>query len=374
MHKLLLKREGENYKKTKKEKGSKIMNSGWSILVFSASVKIFICTKWIRHFWTIVLYLDNGRLVGELEMNICILLAYTRKIRNKGSIVDMEFWELYSWYMLSSLASSIQQISSSVDQIWTWFEQRIRITIIINASENHCPYNNDVSSQIDFVQPFCDGILYKSLLWNLISLGVSFMAPAKTGKKLGKKFMIDFIKEVFLLEFRQVVLPLSSVNPPKVGCLRQGWLFCEAFQDGGQGAYNLGCTPLDSSKKKTCSTACTLMHSDCAQTSKYVKRGKIEYRCSVAGRIIPCWKQYTDLPAAVAVTVVFGADAAAAMEVQAAATVNVQAAAEVHWNGWLCVGWEKVAGQHQNMVWQIGGGMGVELGGEIDNYTTNNVS
>ena len=44
----------------------------------SASVKICICTRRIRNFWTIFLYLDTGRLVVELEMNICILLARTR--------------------------------------------------------------------------------------------------------------------------------------------------------------------------------------------------------------------------------------------------------------------------------------------------------
>ena len=45
----------------------------------SASVKIFICTRRIRNFWTIFLYLDTGRLVGELEMNICILMECARE-------------------------------------------------------------------------------------------------------------------------------------------------------------------------------------------------------------------------------------------------------------------------------------------------------
>ena len=36
----------------------------------SAYVKIFICTRRIRNFWTIFLYLDTGRLAGELEMHI----------------------------------------------------------------------------------------------------------------------------------------------------------------------------------------------------------------------------------------------------------------------------------------------------------------
>ena len=45
----------------------------------SASVKIFICTRRIRNFGTFLLYMDTGRLVGELEMNICILMEFARE-------------------------------------------------------------------------------------------------------------------------------------------------------------------------------------------------------------------------------------------------------------------------------------------------------
>ena len=53
----------------------------------SASVKIFTCTgkKW--NFWPFFLYLDAGRLVGELEMNICISLA---RAREKSSRLNLE--------------------------------------------------------------------------------------------------------------------------------------------------------------------------------------------------------------------------------------------------------------------------------------------
>jgi len=45
----------------------------------SASVKIFTCTGRIWNLWPFFLYLDTGRLVGELEMNICISLARARE-------------------------------------------------------------------------------------------------------------------------------------------------------------------------------------------------------------------------------------------------------------------------------------------------------
>ena len=44
-----------------------------------ASVKLFTCTGKFWNFWPFFLYLDTGRLVGELEMNICISLARARE-------------------------------------------------------------------------------------------------------------------------------------------------------------------------------------------------------------------------------------------------------------------------------------------------------
>ncbi|KNZ59452.1 hypothetical protein VP01_1729g4 [Puccinia sorghi] len=58
----------------------------------SSSMKIFICTRRIRNFWTFLLYLDTGRLVGELEMNIFILSARSRENEEKrGKIMDLEY-------------------------------------------------------------------------------------------------------------------------------------------------------------------------------------------------------------------------------------------------------------------------------------------
>ena len=55
----------------------------------SASVKILICTRRIRNFWTIFLYLDTGRLVGELEMSVYIFLVHKRenKVDSTYSII-----------------------------------------------------------------------------------------------------------------------------------------------------------------------------------------------------------------------------------------------------------------------------------------------
>ena len=45
----------------------------------SVCVKLLICTRRIRNFWTVFLYLDTGRLAGELEMSICIFLVHKRE-------------------------------------------------------------------------------------------------------------------------------------------------------------------------------------------------------------------------------------------------------------------------------------------------------
>ena len=64
------------------------LSSKWGILIGlkeaeiplgSSSVKISTCTGRFWNFWPFFLYLDTGRLVGELEMNICISLARARE-------------------------------------------------------------------------------------------------------------------------------------------------------------------------------------------------------------------------------------------------------------------------------------------------------
>ena len=53
------------------------LDRGWNTPWFSLC-KNFHLYKKILEFWPFLLYLDTGRLVGELEMNICSSLARTR--------------------------------------------------------------------------------------------------------------------------------------------------------------------------------------------------------------------------------------------------------------------------------------------------------
>ena len=54
------------------------LDRGWNTPWFSFC-EIFTCTGRFWNFWPFFLYLDTGRLVGELEMNICISLARARE-------------------------------------------------------------------------------------------------------------------------------------------------------------------------------------------------------------------------------------------------------------------------------------------------------
>ena len=54
------------------------LGRGWNTPWFSLCENFHLYKK-ILEFWLFFLYLDTGRLVGELEMNICISLARARE-------------------------------------------------------------------------------------------------------------------------------------------------------------------------------------------------------------------------------------------------------------------------------------------------------
>jgi len=54
------------------------LDRGWNTPGFSLCENFHLYKK-ILEFWPFLLYLDTGRLVEELEMNICISLARARE-------------------------------------------------------------------------------------------------------------------------------------------------------------------------------------------------------------------------------------------------------------------------------------------------------